>query len=85
MMIVQCQDCHARSFVAAEVVDGSGASGSGFVDFAAARAVHDQDDPAESAALEESDTADPVDVDDVLLMHEFLDGFDGDFRKLFSS
>ncbi|CAN5669720.1 hypothetical protein BH23CHL5_BH23CHL5_03860 [soil metagenome] len=85
MMIVQCQDCHARSFVAAEVVDGSSASGSGHVDFAAARAVHDQYRPAESEAQEDRYPSTPVDVDDVLRMHEFLDVFDGDFRKLFSS
>ncbi|HEV2108830.1 MAG TPA: hypothetical protein VGR16_11250 [Thermomicrobiales bacterium] len=83
-MVVECDECHARSFVAAMLHDSdpsearealrdlSEGPGSGFED---------------AGISEESSIskAPPVVTDDVLDMHEFLRGFDGDFQKLFRS
>jgi hypothetical protein len=79
MMLVQCTDCHSRSFVAALLGDG---------DPTAARMAL-QKLTAEHAEMPVSDDSAPsasrrpITVDDVLEMHEFLKTFDGDFQKLF--
>jgi hypothetical protein len=84
MMVVACTECHARNFVAAVLGDGdpsqaqlalrrlSEQSARAGVELAAAGG-----DPVAPAA--------PVSIDDVLEMHEFLRGFDGDFQRLFRS
>jgi hypothetical protein len=84
MMIVQCRDCHARSFVAALVGEASQASPMGqLFDLAAAEVeFHELDE--DDAQVDHSE-ADPVTVDDVIAMHDFLETFDGDFRSLFRS
>ena len=83
-MVVECDECHARSFVAAMLHDGdpsearealrdlSEGSGFGF----------DEPGISEDSAVSQ---APPVEVDDVLDMHEFLRDFDGDFQSLFQS
>lgn len=82
MMVVQCKDCHARSFVAALVGEATSASPIGqLYDLATSNQPFDL---PSRAARDEID-ADPVNVDDVLTMHEFLEGFDGNFRKLLRS
>lgn len=86
LMIVQCKDCHSRSF-AAVVGDTSAAlDPDALIGF--------QSDGSLEITLEfEPDgfdreqmtqpAGDPVDIDDLLEMHEFLDSFDGDFKSLF--
>ena len=64
-----CSRCSAQSLVAA-VVDGENAAVGAF----------GQSDRRAKA----DDTDGPVDVDDVLDMHRFLETFDGDFLALFS-
>jgi hypothetical protein len=85
MMLVQCTDCHAKSFVAAVMKDGDPRE--------ARLALRQLTEQAESGTVtieaesgeELIEYAEPVSAHDVLEMHEFLDAFDGDFRKLFAS
>ncbi|MCC6944367.1 MAG: hypothetical protein IT335_07305 [Thermomicrobiales bacterium] len=82
MMVVQCKDCHARSFVAALVGEATGTSPMGqFFDLASSGSPFDAHPDAGFTEVEDE----PVTVDDVLAMHDFLDSFDGDFRKLLRS
>jgi len=68
VLSVRCSHCDAQAYVAA-VVDGDGAE----ID-----EMRRTDEPDSEDAAEE-----PVTVDDVLDVHEFLDSFDGDFAALF--
>lgn len=88
MMVVECTECHARNFVAAVLNDGDPneaqlalrrlSQGDGEPDAAAGvgAAGRRKKTPAEPPKP-------PVTTDDVLDMHEYLNGFDGDFQKLF--
>jgi hypothetical protein len=84
MMLVQCTDCHAKSFVAAVMKDGDPRE--------ARLALRQLTEQAESGTVtieaesgdELIEYAEPVSAHDVLEMHEFLESFDGDFRKLFA-
>ncbi|MBX6341163.1 MAG: hypothetical protein IRY97_01790 [Thermomicrobiaceae bacterium] len=69
VLTIRCSACDAQAFVAA--------------------VIGDQDSDAIQMAsvegwAEDAEANDPVTVDDVLDMHEFLETFDGDFRTLFS-
>lgn len=82
MMVVQCRDCHARSLVAAMVGEVSATSPMNqLLDLALSEASFEE--IAEGPAAEIN--GERVTVDDVLEMHEFLDDFDGDFRRLLRS
>jgi hypothetical protein len=86
MMIVQCRDCQARSFVAALVGDATSTSPPGqLFDLAAAEfGFEERYELEEVESIDHSD--DPaLSIDDVIEMHEFLDDFDGDFKRLFDS
>src|SRR5215216_2589206 len=82
MMLVQCTDCHAKSFVAAVMKDGDPRE--------ARLALRQLTEQAESGTVtieaesgdELIEYAEPVSAHDVLEMHEFLESVDGDFRKL---
>lgn len=74
VLAVRCPECASQSFVAAVVGE------------------HDDGTTVEAAAIDlvdedvadyELEEPDPVTVDDVLDMHEYLDGFDGNFLRLF--
>ncbi len=78
-LTVTCSRCHTRSLVAA-LVKGAGASEAVAGSHAGAEpcgARTEVGDPAESPTAK-------VTADDVLDMHSFLEGFDGDFRRLFT-
>lgn len=89
MMLVECTDCHARNYVAAVLKDGDADEAR-----LALRELHEQatgrsedEQPiAELAEVAGSDapTGDPISALDVLEMHEFLQGFDGDFLAHFA-
>ena len=73
VLAVRCPECASQSFVAAVVGE------------------HDDGTTIEAAAIdlvddefEEPESIDPVTVDDVLDVHEFLEEFDGNFLRLFS-
>lgn len=80
MMVVNCGDCHARNFVAALIGDG---------DVAAARSAlrrlsAEHDGNIIEIEPEPIPRNDPVSAGEVVEMHEFLQSFDGDFKRLFS-
>ena len=87
MMVVECPDCHTRSFVAA-VVDEKHADDA---KIALRRLAGEQ---LRNSSLElhvelEDDVsyepAEPVSDSDVADMHTFLETFNGDFNNLFSA
>ena len=86
-MVVQCPDCHARSFVAAVLNEADADKAA-----VALRRMSESDLTLELGAGEVDyvDDVEPeprarVDVDDVLEMHEYLDTFDGNFKRLFGT
>jgi hypothetical protein len=86
MMIVQCRDCQARSFVAAMVGETPASLPmQDIYDIATAEITFEEFQEVAEAPDAALETADPVTVDDIIRMHNFLETFDGDFRKLFSS
>lgn len=81
MMVVQCDECQARNFVAAVLGDGDPDE----AQLALRQLSLGYDDAELEALVESGDRADPVSAHDVVDMHEFLAEFDGDFQKLFRS
>lgn len=79
MLMVSCSECHARNFVAAVIGDGDAEEAQ-----LALRRLGEEHLGSE-AELDDDDVpaGEPVTVDDVLDMHGFLSGFDGDFQALF--
>jgi len=82
MLMVSCGECQARNFVAAVIGDGDSEEAQ-----LALRRLGEQH--VRTKLNFESDNAlqvepgEPISVDDLLEMHEFLLGFDGDFQALF--
>ena len=80
MLMVSCGECQARNFVAAVIGDGDAEEAQ-----LALRKLGEEhirtSREIETEAPEE--LLDPVSIDDVLELHEFLQGFDGDFQALF--
>jgi len=80
MLMVSCGECQARNFVAAVIGDGDAEEAQlalrrlGEEHIRTSREIEDED-PGEPQ--------DPVSIDDVLEIHEYLQGFDGDFQALF--
>lgn len=80
MMVVECDECHARNFVAAVLGDGD----PGEAQLALRRLSQGYGEPGiEAETAPAGDPVPPVSVDDVVDMHEFLRAFDGDFNRLF--
>ncbi|HEY8445615.1 MAG TPA: hypothetical protein VIL01_00760 [Thermomicrobiales bacterium] len=79
MMVVHCTDCHSRSFVAALLGDGDPTAAR-----MALRRLSREHGMMSGEFEAPAEPREPVTIDDVLDMHEFLKSFDGDFRKLFS-
>src|SRR5262249_8981737 len=84
MLMVSCGECHARNFVAAVIGDGDAEEAQ-----LALRRLGEEHlrSRLETASESEEDdlVSEPVSIDDVLEIHEFLQGFDGDFKQLFRS
>ena len=80
MLMVSCGECQARNFVAAVIGDGDAEEAQlalrrlGEEHIRTSREIDDE---------EPGEPQDPVSIDDVLEIHEFLQGFDGDFQALF--
>ena len=84
MMVVECPDCHTRSFVAA-VVDERQADDAKIALRRLAGEHHPvipRDNPEFPA--ERHVPAEPISDADVTEMHEFLDTFNGDFKSHFA-
>jgi hypothetical protein len=84
MMVVTCAECHGRNFVAAVLGDGDSSEAQ-----LALRRLGRDTELAEIVPARDDEPVppdgEPVTVDDLLAMHEFLDEFDGDFQRLFAS
>ncbi len=83
-MVVQCPDCHARSFVAAVLNEADADKAA-----VALRRMSEGDLPLELGEgeveyVEEVEPGERVDVDDVLELHDYLGTFDGNFKRLFA-
>jgi len=82
MLMVSCGECQARNFVAAVIGDGDAEE----AQLALRRLGEQHVRPARDDAIENEgqiEPGNPIAVDDLLEMHEFLQGFDGDFQDLF--
>ena len=82
MLMVSCGECHARNFVAAVIGDGDAEEAQ-----LALRRLGEEHLRSRLETVSESETEDdiasePVSIDDVLEVHEFLQGFDGDFQAV---
>ena len=83
-MVVECEECHARSFVAAMLQDGDPAEArEALQHLSEERTLPFEGFPGGPKSIIE--TAPAIDTNDVLDMHEFLRDFEGDFQKLFQS
>ena len=82
MLMVSCGECQARNFVAAVIGDGDAEEAQ-----LALRKLGEEHIRTSRQIAPDMDAADelrvPVSIDDVLEIHEYLQGFDGDFQALF--
>jgi hypothetical protein len=80
MLMVSCGECQARNFVAAVIGDGDAEE----AQLALRRLGEEHIRTSREIETETPDEPqEPVSIDDVLEIHEFLQGFDGDFQALF--
>jgi hypothetical protein len=80
MLMVSCGECQARNFVAAVIGDGDAEE----AQLALRRLGEEHIRTSREIETETPyEPQDPVSIDDVLEIHEFLQGFDGDFQALF--
>jgi hypothetical protein len=80
MLMVSCGECQARNFVAAVIGDGDAEEAQLALRRLGEEHVRTRTD------IEPEDEGVPgeaVSVDDVIEIHQFLQGFDGDFQALF--
>jgi len=80
MLMVSCGECQARNFVAAVIGDGDAEEAQLALRRLGEEHVRTRTDIEPE---DEGVPGDPVSVDAVLEIHQFLQGFDGDFKALF--
>jgi hypothetical protein len=80
MLMVSCGECQARNFVAAVIGDGDAEEAQLALRRLGEEHVRTR---TEIEPEEEGLSGEPVSVDDVIEVHQFLEGFDGDFKALF--
>ena len=80
MLMVSCGECQARNFVAAVIGDGDAEEAQ-----LALRRLGEEHVRSRTGIEPEDEgvPGEPVSVDDVIEVHQFLQGFDGDFKALF--
>ena len=80
MLMVSCGECQARNFVAAVIGDGDAEEAQ-----LALRRLGEEHVRSRTGIEPEDEgvPGEPVSVDDVIEIHQFLQGFDGDFKTLF--
>ena len=83
MMVVECPDCHTRSFVAAVVDEKQAEDARIALRRLAGEHLHDQEVDATGSDVIPSPT-EPVTDTDVDEMREFLNTFNGDFKRHFA-
>jgi hypothetical protein len=80
MLMVSCGECQARNFVAAVIGDGDAEE----AQLALRRLGEEHVRTRTDIEPEDEDVpGEPVSVDDVIEIHQFLEAFDGDFKALF--
>jgi hypothetical protein len=80
MLMVSCGECQARNFVAAVIGDGDAEE----AQLALRRLGEEQVRTRTDIEPEDEGVpGEPVSVDDVIEIHQFLEAFDGDFKALF--
>jgi hypothetical protein len=80
MLMVSCGECQARNFVAAVIGDGDAEEAQLALRRLGEEHVRTRTDIEPE---DEGVPGEPVSVDDVIEIHQFLQGFDGDFKALF--
>jgi hypothetical protein len=80
MLMVSCGECQARNFVAAVIGDGDAEEAQLALRRLGEEHVRTRTDIEPE---DEGEPGEPVSVDDVIEVHQFLQGFDGDFKTLF--
>ena len=80
MLMVSCGECQARNFVAAVIGDGDAEEAQLALRRLGEEHVRTRTD---FEPEDEGEPGEPVSVDDVIEIHQFLQGFDGDFKALF--
>ena len=81
MLMVSCGECQARNFVAAVIGDGDAEEAQLALRRLGEEHVRTRTDMEPE---DDGEPGEPVSVDDVIEIHQFLQGFDGDFKALFS-
>lgn len=89
-LMVECEQCHSRNYIAAVTADGNPEDAMLEVRSLTKRALRHGQDSAEdeqedTVVSEAPPTGDKVTAGEVVDMHEFLDEFNGDFTSLFRS
>jgi hypothetical protein len=83
-MLVECEECHARNFVAAVLNDGDPQEAQLALRRLSESALKQARDDSEPAIeLQAPPSGEQVTAGDVVDMHEFLQEFEGDFQRLF--
>jgi hypothetical protein len=85
MLMVSCGECHARNFVAAVIGDGDAEEAQLALRRLGEEHLRSRLDTDSETENEDDIASEPISIDDVLEIHEFLREFDGDFRQLFKS
>jgi hypothetical protein len=80
MLMVSCGECQARNFVAAVIGDGDAEEAQLALRRLGEEHVRTRTDIEPE---DEGEPGEPVSVDDVIEVHQFLQGFDGDFKAPF--
>ena len=80
MLMVSCGECQARNFVAAVIGDGDAEEAQLALRRLGEEHVRTRTDIEPE---DEGMSGEPVSVDDVIEVHQFLQGFDGNFKALF--
>lgn len=84
MMMVECPDCRTRSFVAAVVDEKrTDEARSALEELAIELSIRNVSEPGNASA--QALAVDPVTEEDVTEMRDFLEGFNGDFKRLFNA
>lgn len=88
-LMVECEQCHSRNYIAAVTAEGSAEDAMLEVRSLTQRAMRGEgrstDEDNDEMVSEVPLAGDPVNAGDVVDMHDFLKDFDGDFSALFRS
>lgn len=86
-LMVECEQCHSRNYIAAVTQDGNAEEAMFEVRSLTEQALQDANSrsftSSDAVEPERAMSNEPVSASDVLDMHDFLKDFDGDFERLF--